>query len=96
MAKETTVNDNIYNKCEDAIDKGHDESSDKIHSEDEEQCKSECGESVGEHVVFGGVFAVFGSFVFWKRVFRSQCAVKSVGQLGDDEKKKGGAGIRIW
>ena len=79
MAEKFTVNNEFDEpaNCNVVDDKEY--SGDKINTIGDEEDLSGGEENVGNHVVDGGVFAIFGSFIFGKGPFFGAGAVENVG-----------------
>lgn len=85
MTKHFTIDNKLYGEANDGISREDDDSGDEVDTKDEKQNHSKGQKRVRQHIIFGGIFAIFWGFVFRERPFCSAGTIKGVGKFTEDK-----------
>lgn len=89
VAEEFAVDEKFDSATDESVENDDNEAGDEIDLKSEEGDLGGGEENVGNHVKLDGKAAVFRGFILRKRPFTGAGAVKSVGELGDEENNEG-------
>ncbi len=90
MAHEFAVNDKFENGGSEGVGDEDNQAGRAVNAESKEKHGGEGKETVGEHIVFDGVTAVFGCFVLGEGPASGSGTIESVGDFANHKDEKAG------